>query len=1073
MEPVPPPDSAAPPPRRWWRLCRRGLRWCGHGTWIGAAVLLYAGVHLNQIGVPDFLKEPLLRQARERGIGLEFSRLRVRLTRGLVAENVNLTRSRESAGEVLYVGELRLQLAWRDLLSLKAPGLRAVGLRDGRISLPLPAETNAPPFPFKVDDVSGRLRFDGSEAWTLEQLEGTCHGGRFHAAGTVANVSHWLKRESAPKPDRPQGTADTFRRELLRYARALDRMRFTAAPELDVKFHLDAAHPEQSSLVARLTADGAESDLGRFDQLRLDLEARAATNDPTALAAEIRLNSAAAKTRWGGLQALKLELHSRHGLTNPLPLGLRLDLAAEQVSAKGLLLNRLTVRAQSQPVAEAANPDAVFTTAVEGSAQGIYTEWAHLRSADLALEARHPVAGPATNWIPREARATVNANGISNRWAQAGSVALTASTRPAPAGNIPQLPAWWERIAPLEAATSLSVSNFTMPKLALDSAALSLGWSNGAVTVGDLAARLYGGGVKGEAGLDVATRFAHAKVSSDFDLHRLEPLMTTNAVKWIRQYGWRPEQPVVLAAEGSAVLPAWTNRQPDWRGEVLPSLLVAGTATVTNFTFRGLPGDRGHVPFAHTNLLWSIRNARAWRPEGEVTFDYEGHTKTQDYHFRVRSSIDPNIVRPLLEPGGLKALDLFQFTQPPHLEGDIWGRWFARERTGLDVRLSLTNATFRGEHVDEFRASAAFTNQFVGIRNVDIKRGATWAQVPTAGFDIPTGRIYLTNAMATLDVAPVTRVIGPKTHKLMSAYQFDQPLRAVVNGVIPVRNTDEADVKFDASLGGFHWWRFNTTNTSALLHWQGDRITVSNLDTEFHGGRLNGTIWVNSENKADVQFGFDAVGKDLDVARLLHDLLPNTNRLEGTLSTHLVVERASAREDGAWQGHGDARLRDGYLWGLPVLGLLSGPLESISPGLGQQRFTEGTATFTITNRLVRSKDLELRSPAMRMRFQGEVGFDARLDSRMEVELLRDIPVVGGLVSTVLKPFTKLLEFDVKGRLGKPEADFRHVPSFILAPLRPWQTLKALFPEEQPEPAVKLEPEPKTEAPTPEVPPVQP
>lgn len=1033
-------------------------------------MLLYTAVHLNQIGVPDFLKEPLLRQVRARGIELEFSRLRVRLTRGLVAENVNLTRTQESAGEVLYVGELRLQLAWRDLLSLKAPGLRAVGLREGRILLPLPAETNAPPFPFKVDDVSGRLRFDGTEAWTLEQLEGTCHGGHFHAVGTVANVSHWLKRETTPKPDRPKGTADTFRRELLRYARALDRMNFTSAPELDLKFHLDAAHPEQSSLVANLAADGAESDLGRFDQLRLALEARAATDDPGTVSAVVRLNSAAAKTRWGGLQSLRLELQSRHGLTNPLPLGVRLELAAETVSAKGVQLGQLAVRAVAQPLGESGSALPLFTSTVEGSVREIFTDWAHLRTADLRLEARHPVSGPITHWLPHEAKLALGATGVSNRWAQAGQIAVTATGRPAPTNAQPMLEAWWNRLAPWEGTTSLSVTNFALPKLALDSAALSLGWSNGAVTVSDLAAQLYGGGVKGEASLDVATRFAHAKVSSDFDLHRLEPLLTTNAVKWIRQYGWRPEQPVVLAAEGSAVLPAWTNRQPDWRGEVLPTLLVAGTATVTNFTFRGVPGDRGFVPFAHTNLVWSIRDARAWRPEGEVTFDYEGHTKTQDYHFRVRSSVDPNIVRPLLEPGGLKVLDLFQFTQPPHLEGDIWGRWFARERTGLDVRLSLTNVTFRGESVDEFRASAAFTNQFVAIRDVDIRRGATWAQVPSAGFDVPAGRIYLTNAMATLDVAPVTRVIGPKTHKLMSAYQFDQPLRAVVNGVIPIRNTAEADVTFDASLGGFHWWRFNTTNTSALLHWQGDRITVSNLDTGFHGGRLNGTIWVNSENKEDVQFGFDAVGKDLDLARLLHDLLPNTNRLEGTLSTHLIVDRASARDDGGWQGRGEAKLRDGYLWGLPVLGLLSGPLEAISPGLGQQRFSEGTATFTITNRLVRSKDLELRSPAMRMRFQGEVGFDARLDSRMEVEPLRDIPVVGGLVSTVLKPFTKLLEFEVKGRLGKPEADFRHVPSFILAPLRPWQTLKALFPEEQPEPAVKIEPEPKADTPVPEAPP---
>ena len=133
--PIPAPETV-PPCRGPWFWCRRGLKWCGHGTWILAALLLYAGVHLNQIGVPDFLKRPLLDQLRERGAELEFSRMRVRLGRGWVIENVNLTRAR-LAGEVIYVGQLQLKLAWRELLSFRAPQITAVTLQDGRFTLPL------------------------------------------------------------------------------------------------------------------------------------------------------------------------------------------------------------------------------------------------------------------------------------------------------------------------------------------------------------------------------------------------------------------------------------------------------------------------------------------------------------------------------------------------------------------------------------------------------------------------------------------------------------------------------------------------------------------------------------------------------------------------------------------------------------------------------------------------------------------------------------------------------------------------------------------------------------------------
>ena len=56
----------------------------------------------------------------------------------------------------------------------------------------------------------------------------------------------------------------------------------------------------EAGVVIQQTLRQAQKDLELYQdklaQLRLDLEARAATNDPTALAAEVRLNSAAAKT---------------------------------------------------------------------------------------------------------------------------------------------------------------------------------------------------------------------------------------------------------------------------------------------------------------------------------------------------------------------------------------------------------------------------------------------------------------------------------------------------------------------------------------------------------------------------------------------------------------------------------------------------------------------------------------------------------------------------------------------------------------------------------------------------------
>ena len=52
--------------------------------------LVCAVVWFNRVGLPDFLKRPLVQTLREHGVELEFSRLRLRISRGLVADNVRI-----------------------------------------------------------------------------------------------------------------------------------------------------------------------------------------------------------------------------------------------------------------------------------------------------------------------------------------------------------------------------------------------------------------------------------------------------------------------------------------------------------------------------------------------------------------------------------------------------------------------------------------------------------------------------------------------------------------------------------------------------------------------------------------------------------------------------------------------------------------------------------------------------------------------------------------------------------------------------------------------------------------------
>ena len=85
-------------------------------------------------------------------------------------------------------------------------------------------------------------------------------------------------------------------------------------------------------------------------------------------------------------------------------------------------------------------------------------------------------------------------------------------------------------------------------------------------------------------------------------------------------------------------------------------------------------------------------------------------------------------------------------------------------------------------------------------------------------------------------------------------------------------------------------------------------------------------------------------------------------------------------------------------------------LNGLYPGLGNSRATAATSSFVITNGVIFSDDLEIRSAAMRMQYRGTVDFDGRLRARVEAELLRDVWLVGPLVSTVLWPITNMFEY---------------------------------------------------------------
>jgi hypothetical protein len=181
----------------------------------------------------------------------------------------------------------------------------------------------------------------------------------------------------------------------------------------------------------------------------------------------------------------------------------------------------------------------------------------------------------------------------------------------------------------------------------------------------------------------------------------------------------------------------------------------------------------------------------------------------------------------------------------------------------------------------------------------------------------------------------------------------------------------------------------------------------------------------------------------------MSDIGSRSNHLEGHLSGRLVVTKANSDSMQSVSGFGELHLRDGLIWDIPLFGIFSPVLNGISPGLGNSRANAGTSSFVITTGVLRSDDLEIRSTGMRLLYHGTVDFDGHLNARVEAELLRDVWLVGPLVSTLFWPVSKMFEYRVSGTLAEPKSEpVFIVPKLMTLPFLPFRALKGLVPEDQ-------------------------
>lgn len=243
-------------PSRSWNKWRLHFRLCRIAVLLVILALVCAVFWLNRIGLPDFAKERLVSALRQRGIELQFVRLRLNFVRGLVADNVRIGGATPDSPS-LSLQEVRLQLNYHALFHRKLQ-LDGLVLRQGKFILPW--STNQPSSALAIDHIQAELRFQTNDVCSLDNFQASFAGATFVLSGQVSHpeaVTNWPAFHR--KPTVSPGISPAGFRKI---AGLIHRFHFDPASRLSLNINGDARDPNSFSLHLAASAPVAQTPWG-------------------------------------------------------------------------------------------------------------------------------------------------------------------------------------------------------------------------------------------------------------------------------------------------------------------------------------------------------------------------------------------------------------------------------------------------------------------------------------------------------------------------------------------------------------------------------------------------------------------------------------------------------------------------------------------------------------------------------------------------------------------------------------------------------------------------------------------
>jgi len=982
------------------------FKWCRVTLLLAVLLMVAALAYLKLTGLPDYLKSPLLRSLRQRGFDAQFASARLGWGPSIIIENAAFSPTLSSSGLRLSAGWTQLELNAAALLRARLQ-VDSFEVLQGGLSLPVSPANQAP---LSLSGVNLRVTLPSANLAVLNDGAAWFRGIHVHLNGEIhdfLSMRDWklslpqvpAAAQTGPAPSAPRLTA----------WKILEKIRFSGAPELNLHFSADGRDRNTLRAELKFTADGVQTPWGQSGPLHL--------------------RAACARLLDSGHSPFLHASFSTRDVTTPWAASRELSVSTDFSRVNGTNFSANL------------HLDGRQVTAAWPSSSG--SNWVRL----AALRWDGAATLPPPTFLPDNLKGTLNAIQTESGWGSVGDASIIlqarrANTRPPPDPALGP----WNSLMPWTADWQAAASSILTPKLKLKRAAFQGGWRPPQLTINKLEAVMDHGDLNASGVLDAATREVQARAALHLDPRQISPLLSRPVQDWISLCDWK--SPPNLGAGLRFALPPWTNRA-DARPEDFPDTLqLAGDYSMESGAFRGIPITSARFHFSRTNRVWNVSELRASGAGGSLALDGGWSDATGDFHFAFDSKFDPAAAFPLLTAPQKNALRQVTFTDTPHIRGDLRGNGRAPETTGFTATLATGRLIVRGERVDWLNAQLDYTNHFLRVSELSLARDGGRVKVPLAGILFGSSNlvISMTNAFSTLDPEPVRRALGEIAPPFMREIRFDTPPRVTASGSFIPGDDSGTDMHFLVQGSQFHWGLLTADSIQGAVDYRVRTAVLTNVQASLYKpGNLQG--WVAFEwDRRGTRYNSEAAFNDINLNALAREWTTPSNKLEGKLDGHLALAAPYDASVTNLSGHGWLLVHDGLLWDIKLFGILSPMLDAIAPGSSHSRAREATASLLITNGVLSTDDLEIRSLVFRLRYRGTVDAKTRLNARVEASLLRDAPLFGHLLSWMLTPLDKLFEYRLTGTLQKPVAEPVYVNKLFMDMLRPFHTLKTLLPQ---------------------------